>query len=29
MQKTGCTEEKAKKTLEKKGDLAEAILELS
>jgi len=29
MEKTGCSEAKAKKTLEKTGDLAEAILELS
>ena len=29
IEKTGCSEEKAKKTLEKTGDLAEAILELS
>ncbi len=29
MEKTGCSEEEAKKTLEKTGDLAEAILELS
>ena len=29
MEKTGCTKEKAKKTLEKTGDLAEAILELN
>ncbi len=29
MEKTNCTEEQAKETLEKTGDLAEAILELS
>lgn len=29
MEKTGCTEEQAKKSLEKTGDLAESILELS
>ena len=29
MEKTGCSEKKAKETLEKTGDLAEAILELS
>lgn len=29
MEKTKCSEEKARKTLEKTGDLAEAILELS
>jgi len=29
MEKTNCTEEQAKVTLEKTGDLAEAILELS
>ena len=29
MEKTGCSEEEAKKALEKTGDLAEAILELS
>lgn len=29
IEKTGCTEEQAKETLEKTGDLAEAILELS
>lgn len=29
MEKTGCTKEKARKTLEKTGDLTEAILELS
>jgi nascent polypeptide-associated complex subunit alpha len=29
MKKTGCTEKQARKTLEKTGDLAEAILELS
>ena len=29
MKKTGCSEEKAKETLEKTGDLTEAILELS
>lgn len=29
IEKTGCTEEKAKETLEKTGDLAEAILQLS
>lgn len=29
VEKTGCTKEKAKETLEKTGDLAEAILELS
>jgi nascent polypeptide-associated complex subunit alpha len=29
MEKTGCSKEKAEKTLEKTGDLAEAILELS
>ena len=29
MEKTGCSKETAKKTLEKTGDLAEAILELS
>ena len=28
-EKTGCTPEEARKTLEKTGDLAEAILELS
>ena len=29
IEKTGCTEEQAKETLEKTGDLAEAILELT
>ena len=29
VEKTGCTEKQARKTLEKTGDLAEAILELS
>lgn len=29
MEKTGCSEKEAKKVLEKTGDLAEAILELS
>lgn len=29
IEKTGCSKEKAKKTLENTGDLAEAILELS
>jgi len=29
VEKTGCSKEKARKTLEKTGDLAEAILELS
>lgn len=29
IEKTGCSEEKARETLEKTGDLAEAILELS
>jgi len=29
VEKTGCTKEKAKETLKKTGDLAEAILELS
>ncbi|MBI2056968.1 nascent polypeptide-associated complex protein [Candidatus Pacearchaeota archaeon] len=29
VEKTGCSEEKARKTLEKTGDLAEAIMELS
>ncbi|MCH7983834.1 MAG: hypothetical protein IIC28_07705 [Chloroflexi bacterium] len=29
MEKTGTNEEEAKKTLEKKGDLAQTILELS
>ncbi len=29
IEKTGCSEEKAKKSLEKTGDLAESILELS
>ena len=29
VEKTGCTKEKAKETLERTGDLAEAILELS
>ena len=29
VEKTGCTEEKASETLEKTGDLTEAILELS
>jgi len=29
VEKTGVSEEKAKETLEKTGDLAEAILELS
>jgi len=29
MEKTGCSEERAKKTMEKTSDLAEAILELS
>jgi len=29
MEKTGCSEKKARDTLEKTGDLAEAILELS
>ena len=29
MEKTGASKEKARKTLEKTGDLAEAILELS
>lgn len=29
IEKTGCTEKQAKKALEKTGDLAEAILELS
>jgi NACalpha-BTF3-like transcription factor len=29
MEKTGCTKEKAKKSLEKTHDLAESILELS
>jgi len=29
VEKTGCTKDQAKKTLEKTGDLAEAILELS
>lgn len=29
MEKTGCSEKEAKKTLEKTGDLAEAILELT
>lgn len=29
MEKTGCSEEEAKKTLEKTGDLADAIMELA